>query len=457
MKIDYAQINDVTGELIMNIEESDYTDKVKKQLKEIGKKRPEPGFRAGHVPAAILQKKYGQAVKYDVINDLVGESLFNYIKENDLNVLGNPLPDKDNAINEDSKEFTFKFKLGMAPELKFNVDKNLHVPYYNIEVTDDMTDRQNETLRRRFGKQEPGEEVDATALVKGVITELNEDGTVKEDGVVVESGIVAPQYFKSEEQRNLFMGKKVGDTLTFNPAATCESNPTELSSMLNLPKEEAEAHQGDFSFEIKEVIVLKPAELCEEYYKDVFGDEVNDEAQYRDAVKKMIETSLKGDQNYRFTIDAENAIKQAVGDIQLPDDILKEFLISRNEKLDAGNIDKEYPEVRNQLVWDIEKNHLMKQLGVEVKEEDMLNTARIMARNQFAQYGMTNVPDDAVENYASEILKDEKANAQVAGQTADMKFFAALRDVVTLDEKSVSVDEFNALFRAEAEAAEANA
>lgn len=457
MKIDYAQINDVTGELTMNIEESDYADKVKKQLKEIGKKRPEPGFRAGHVPAGILQKKYGQAVKYDVINDLVGESLFNYIKENDLNVLGNPIPDKGNAINEDSKEFTFKFKLGMAPKLEFVADKNLHVPYYNIAVTDEMIDRQDEALRRRFGKQEPGEEVDATALVKGVITELNEDGSVKDGGVVVENGIVAPQYFKSDEQRNLFIGKKVGDTLTFNPAATCESNPTELSSMLNLPKEEAEAHQGDFRFEIKEIIVLKPAELGEEYYKDVFGDEVKDEAQYRDAVKKMIEASLKGDQNYRFTIDAENAVKQAVGDMQLPDDILKEFLVSRNEQLNEENIDKEYPEVRDQLVWDIEKNHLMKQLGVEVKEEDMLNTARIMARNQFAQYGMTNVPEDAVEHYASEILKDEKANAQVANQTADMKFFAALRDVVTLDEKNVSVDEFNALFRAEAEAAEANA
>ena len=388
MKIDYVKINDVTGEIAINIVESDYADKVKKQLKEIGKKRPEPGFRAGHVPASILEKKYGQAVKYDVINDLVGESLFEYIKENELNVLGNPIPDKENVINEDTKEFNLKFKVGLAPELNFTADKNLHVPYYNIQVTEEMVDRQDEALRRRFGKQEPGDEVDASALVKGVITELNEDGSVKEDGVVVENGIVAPQYFKSEEQRNLFIGKKVGDKLTFNPAATCEANPTELSSMLNLPKEEAEAHQGDFSFDIKEIIVLKPAELGEEYYKDVFGDDVKDEAQYRDAVKKMIESSLKGDQNFRFTIDAQNAIENAIGEVQLPDDILKEFLISRNEQLNADNIDNEYPEIRKQLVWDIEKSGVMKQLDVKVNEEDMLATARLVAQNQFAQYGI---------------------------------------------------------------------
>lgn len=447
MKIDYAQINDVTGELTITVEESDYAEKVKKQLKEIGKKRPEPGFRAGHVPFGMLEKKYGKAVKYDEINELVGETVFNYIKEHGLNVLGNPVPAKENAIDDDAKEFTLKFTLGMAPKLDIKVDKSLTVPYYNIKVTDEMVDRQDEALRRRFGKQEPGEEVDATALVKGVITELNEDGTVKEDGVVVENGIVAPQYFKSEDQKALFIGKHVGDSLVFNPAATCEANPTELSSMLNLPKEEAEKHHGDFRFDIKEIIVLKPAELGEEYYKDVFGDDVKDEAQYRDGVKKMIEASLRGDQNYRFTIDAEEAIRKEVGDVQLPDEILKEFLISRNEGLNAENIDKEYEGIRNQLVWDIEKDQVMRLLGVEVKEEDMLNTARMMARNQFAQYGMTNVPEDAVEHYAGEILKDEKANSSIATQTADMKLFAQLQQAVTLDNKEVSVDEFNALFK----------
>lgn len=452
MKIDYAKVNDVIGEITMVVEESDYADKVKKQLKEIGKKHAEPGFRPGHVPAGLIEKKYGKAVKYDEINKLVGEAIFDYIKENKINVLGNPIPDKANAINDDVKEFTLKFKVGVAPEFEVKIDKDLHIPYYNIKVTDEMVGRQDEALRRRFGKQEPGEEVDATALVKGAITELNEDGTVKDGGVVVENGIVAPQYFKSEDQRNLFVGKHVGDSVVFNPAATCESNPTEMASMLNLPKEEAEKHQGDFRFDIKEIIVLKPAELNEEFFKEAFGDNVKDENEYRNAVRKMIESSLTGDQNYRFTIDAEKAIRKEVGDIELPDEVLKEFLISQNEALNEENIDKEYDQIRSQLVWDLEKDKMLNALEIKVEEADLQNTARLMARNQFAQYGMTNVPDDAVEHYAEEILKDEKARNTIYRQTSDLKLFNAIRAAVSLDEKEVSVDEFNELFRAEAAA-----
>lgn len=446
MKIDYSKINDVTGEITMVVEESDYAEKVKKQLKEIGKKHTEPGFRPGKVPAGLIAKKYGNAVKYDEINKLVGDAVFEYIKGNNLNVLGNPVPDKSNAINDDAKEFTLKFKVGLAPEIEVKADKNLKIPYYTIEVTDEMVDRQDESLRRRFGKQEPGEEVDATALVKGVITELNEDGSVKEDGVVVDNGIVAPAYFKSDAQRQLFLGKKVGDSLIFNPAETCEANPTELSSMLNLPKEEAEDHKGDFKFDIKEIIVLKPAELNEEFFKSVFGDNVKDADQYREAVKKMIETSLKGDENYRFSIDAKKALLDKVGEIELPDEILKEFLISQNDKLTAENIDGEYAGIRSQLVWDLVKDKVARELGVKVEEQDLVNTARMMARNQFAQYGMENVPDDALEHYAGEILKDEKARNSVYNQTAEMKLFQALREAVDLDEKAVSVDEFNKLF-----------
>ncbi len=452
MKIDYAKTNDVIGEITMVVEESDYADKVKKQLKEIGKKHAEPGFRPGHVPAGLIAKKYGKAVKYDEINKLVGEAIFDYIKENGINVLGNPIPDKANAINEDASEFTLKFKVGVAPEFEVKIDKDLHIPYYNIQVTDEMVARQDEALRRRFGKQEPGDEVDATALVKGVITELNEDGTVKEEGVVVENGIVAPQYFKSEDQRALFVGKHVGDSVVFNPAATCESNPTELASMLNLPKEEAEKHQGDFRFDIKEIIVLKPAELNEEFFKEAFGETVKDEEGYRETVKKMIQDSLTGDQNYRFTIDAEKAIRMEVGEIQLPDEVLKEFLISQNEALNEENIDKEYDQIRSQLVWELEKDKMINALDIKVEDADLQNTARLMARNQFAQYGMTNVPEDAVEHYAGEILKDEKARNTIYRQTSDMKLFNAIRAAVSLDEKEVSVDEFNELFRAEAEA-----
>lgn len=448
MKIDYAKIDDVNGEITVTLEEKDYADKVKKQLKEIGKSHSEPGFRPGHVPAGLIQKKYGNAVKYDVINKEVGNAVFDYIKENNLHVLGNPVPQQDENFSIDAADFTLKFKVGIAPEFDTKVNKDLHVPFYTIKVTDEMLDRQDEQFTRRFGKQEPGEAVDATALVKGVITELDENGQPKEGGIVVENGIVAPQYFKSEDQKALFLDKKVGDVIKFNPAATCDSHAAEMASMLQIDKNDVDAHKGDFNFDIKEIIVLKPAEHNQEFFDMVFGaDKIHNEEEYRKALGEMIAASLQNDSNYRFTIDAQDAIQKAVGSLTLPDEVLKDFLKGQNEHLTDENIDEEYERLRPQLEWELEKEAVAAQLDIKIEEEDLLNTARMMAQSQFAQYGMTNVPADALDRYAQDILKDEKARPQVYNQTVDMKLFNGIRATVSVDEKEVSVEEFNDLFR----------
>lgn len=448
MKVDYAKIDDVNGELTVVLEEKDYADKVKKQLKEISKNHAEPGFRPGHVPAGLIQKKYGASVKYDVINKEVGSAIFDYIKENNLHVLGNPVPMQDEAFDINGTDFTLKFKVGVAPEFDTHVNKDLHVPYYTIKVTEEMIDRQDEQFTRRFGKQEQGEVVDATALVKGVITELDENGNVKEGGIVVENGIVSPQYFKSDDQRKLFEGKHVGDIVRFNPAATCDSNATELASMLNIAKEDTENHKGDFNMEIKEIIVLKPAEHNQEFFDMVFGaDKVHNEEEYRAALRDMIAASLVNDSNYRFTIDAKKAIQDAIGELKLPDEVLKDFLKSQNEALNNENIDEEYVRLRPELEWELEKEAVAAQLDIKVEDSDLLNTARMMARSQFAQYGMTNVPDETLDRYAQDILKDERARNQVYNQTVDMKLFGGIRATVSVDDKEVSVEEFNDLFR----------
>ncbi|MBD5206818.1 MAG: trigger factor [Bacteroidales bacterium] len=451
MKVDYAKIDDVNGQITITLEENDYSDKVKKELKEIGKKHAEPGFRVGKVPASIIEKKYGKGVKYDVINKEAGNALYEYIQKEKLHVLGNPIPMQGEEFDIDAKDFELKFKVGVAPEFDTKVNKDLHIPYYNIKVTDEMVDTQDKNFTRRLGKQESGDTVDATALVKGVITELNEDGTPKEGGIVVENGIVGPEYFKSEEQRNLFIGKKVGETVKFNPAATCNANPAELGSMLNVSQEEAENHKGDFNFEIKDVIVLKPAEHNEEFFKNVTaGDEVKTEEDYKKFLREMLEHALENDSNFRFSIDAKKAISEAVGDFQLPDEVLKEFLMSQNEGLNKENIEEEYVRIRPELIWELTKDKIIDQLGVKVEEEDMLHTAKMMAAQQLAQYGMSNVPDENLTMYAKEILKDKKANQQIFGQTLDMKLYGAIKENVTADEKEVTVEEFNDLFRNEA-------
>lgn len=459
MKIDFEKIDDVNGVVTVSIEQADYADDVKKELKRIGKTHAEPGFRAGHVPAGILEKKYGKSVKYDIVSKAVGNALYKYIEDNHLPVLGQPIPYKENDLNPDENDYTLKFKVGLAPVMDLKADKELHIPYYKITVTDEMVDEQDNRLRSRFGKQEKGDEVDATALVKGVITELNEDGTVKEGGVVMENGIVAPQYFKSEEQKALFIGKHVGDKVVFNPWDTCEGNESELSSMLNIDKDKVAEHKGNFEFDIKEIIVLKPAELGEEYYKEVFGPEgnVTDEAGYRAAVKVMIENSLSGEENYRFTIDAHDVILDKVKNAPLPDEVLEEYLVMNNQDIDENNVKEVYSGMKNSLLWDLAKESVMTQLGVTLTDEDVKSTAKMLARQQFAQYGMANPPEDAIDRFADDILKDKKSIDRLRQNALDSKFFNALREAVTVDVKEVSVEGFNDLFKKEEEEAKAEA
>ena len=411
------KIDNVTATVTVSLEEKDYQDKIKKTLKEINMSRPEPGFRPGHVPAGLIQKKYGKAVKYDVINKEVSEALYNYIKENEIQVLGNPVPKKNEEFDLDNKEFTFESTVGVAPEIDTKVNKEMHIPYYTIEVTEDMIQRQDEMFRRRFGAQVPGDTVEPNALVKGVITELDE------------------------------LGK-------FNPAATCEGNETELSSMLGIDKADTKNHHGDFNLEIKEIIVLKPAEDGEEFFENVFGkDQVHNAEEYKEGLRKLIADQLSADSNYRFTIDAKDVITKAIGDIELPDAVLKDYLKMQDEKLTDDNIEEEYAKMRPDLVWQLEREAIARQFEVKVTRDDMLALAKAVAQNQFAQYGMTAVPDDVLAKYAGEMLENERTRDQIANQTVDAALWAKVKDAVTVDDKTVSVEDFNKLFAApEAEA-----
>lgn len=449
MNVTMNKLDAVNATITIALEEKDYQDKIKKALRDINMRRPEPGFRPGKVPAALIQKKYGKAVKSDVLNQEVADALYNYIKEQNLQVLGNPMPVPSEDFSLDNKDFKFEFRVGLAPEIDTHVNKEMHIPYYIIEVSDEMIQRQDEMLRRRYGKQVPGDTVEPNALVKGVITELDENGQPKEGGIVVENGILSPEYFKSDDQKALFVGKHVGDTIVFNPAATCDANETELSSMLNIDKADTANHHGDFTMDIKEIIVLKPADDGEEFFDAAFGKgNVKDAEQYKEAVRTLIANQLENDSNYRFTIDGHEVITKAVGDVELPDAVLKDYLKSQNESLTDANIDEEYEKMRPGLVWELISGAVTRQLEVKATQEDMKAFARQLAMNRFAQYGMNGLPENVLDRYADELLNNENSREQIARQVVDSMMWAAVKNAVTIDEKNVSVEQFNELFKA---------
>ncbi len=447
MNVNFEKLGNVNGEITVTIEANDYTDKISKQLKEIGKKHAEPGFRPGRVPAGLIAKKYGTAVKYDVVNKEVADAVFNYIKDNKLQVLGQPVPESDNAFDINNSDFTFKFKVGLAPEIANPVNKELHVPYYNITVSDDMVNEQVEGLRQRFGRQVPGEETEPNAVIKGTITELNPDGTVKEDGVVVENGIIAPMHFKNEDQKKLFEAKHPGDSVVFNPAATCDANPVELSSMLNIDRDQVEDHKGDFRFDIKEIIVLRPAELDQEFFDNAVGkDKAHNEEEFRAAIKELLALNLANDSNYRFTIDAKDAVVKTVGELELPVEILKEFLIRQGEGITAENVEEEFGKMRSQLEWDLVRDNIASQFDVKVEEEDIFNEARGVVARQLMQYGPNALSEEIVDKYAQEVTKDAKNREMLYQNALNRKTFEVIKENVTLDNKDVTVEEFQKLF-----------
>ncbi len=446
MNITANNIDAVSLRLKVEVTENDYKEKVKADLKKIGNTHQIPGFRKGHVSMADLQRRFGRQVTSDVINHIVFEAVMKYIDENKLNVLGQPMPVEVKELDlKNQKDFTFEYDLALAPQLDIAVDKTLSLPYYQIQVSDAMVDEQDAAFRKRFGAQVPGEEFEADALVKGSLVELNEDGSVKEgdDAIRVDNGIVAPMYFADKDEAAKFDGKKVGDKVVFNPAKASGDNMTELSSMLNIDKSRAEHVKNDFEMTISEIIVVRPAELGEEFYTNVFGkDKVNNEEEYRNAVKEMIAADLARNSDMVFTYTTRKELLGKYGDMQLPDAILKAWLVSRDADLTEENIDERYAAMTDDLKWQLIKEQVAKNLEIKIEEADLLAFAKSLAARQFAQYGMTNVDDETLEKYAKNILDDKSYRSRLIEQVGDAKLYHALRNAAHIDSKEVTLDEF---------------
>lgn len=446
MNVSMTKSDAVSARLTVSVEEADYRPKVVEDLKKIGRTHQIPGFRKGHVSLKDLERRFGKDVTADVINREVYEAVMKFIEDNKLNVLGQPVPVEVKELDfKTQKDYTFEYDLALAPELDVKLDKDETIPYYEIKVSDEMVAEQDEALRKRFGAQVPGPEFEKDALVKGSIFELDENGNVKEgeDAIQVVNGIVAPMYFKDKEQAALFEGKKVDDKVVFNPWKTCNGDATELSSMLQVDKDRVADLHNDFQMTISEIIVVRPAEHNQEFYDQVFGkDKVTDEAAYLEMVKNMIAGGLQQNSEMIFRLDARKYFVNKYSDMTLPVETLKKWLINRDSDLNEANIDERFAAMESDLKWQLIKEAIAEKAQVKIEEADLLEFAKGLARHQFEQYGMTNIDDETITNYAKNILADKNYRPRLIEQVGDIKLFDAIKNAVTLDVKSVSLDEF---------------
>lgn len=449
MNVSHQNTDNLNAVISIEISKADYQDKVDKSLRAYGQKANIPGFRKGKVPFSILTKMFGKSVRVEEINRLVSEALYNYIRDNKLNILGEPMTAEDMTVDLDAQDdFTFRFDVALAPELNVKVDKSISVPYYTITVDDDMVKRQDESFRARFGKQvSVDESTDEKDLIKGSMVELSSDGTPLEGGITVESTIVSPNYFKSDDEKAKFAGVKKGDKVVFNPSKSCNASVAELASMLNTDKEKAANVTSEFEMTVTDITHLQPAELNQEFFDSIFGkDTVKTEEEYLAKIREMIAHQLVPESDYRFSLDSRAAIEKAVGDFELPDAFLKRWLLATDKERKAETIDDDYSRMVPDLKWQLIKEQIVKQFDIHVDDNDLKAMAKRVAASQFAQYGMTGVPDDVLERYGNEMLSNKDTRSRLINQATEMKIQTAIKESVTLNHKEVSMENFQKLF-----------
>lgn len=446
MNVSMTKTGAVEARLTVAVEENDYKPKVDAELRKIGRTHQIPGFRKGHVSLPDLYRRFGRDITSEVINREVHTAVMDYIKNEKLEVLGYPVPVEVKELDlKNEKDFTFEYDLALAPEINVVLDKSEHLPFYQIEVSDKMIDEQSEAFRKRFGKQGPAEETTPDAVIKGAIMELNADGTVKvgDDAIEVANGILGPIHFVSDDQKKLFANKKVGDEVIFNPREACGDNITELASMLNTDKERVADLHSDFRFTISEIITVTPAELNQEYFDMVFGpDKVHNEEEYREAVKSIISVELQQNSDQLFRAQAHEYFVKKYGDMELPATVLKRWIKVQNPDMTDEQVDKEWEMTVPGMKWELIEGALSKVAGIEVTNEDLLNMAKAYARSKFAELGMQNMPDEVMDKYAENIIADKKNVNHLREQCREFKLFQKVAEDVTLDQKTVSIDEF---------------
>ena len=447
MNITFEAPDKINGLMTITLESADYQPEVDKTLKDYRKRANIPGFRPGQAPMSMIKRQFGTSVKVDAVNKILGEKLYDYVRENKIQMLGEPLPsEQQEALDfESDQPLTFKFDIAVAPEFEAKLSAKDKVDYYNITVDDKMIDQQVEMYQSRAGQYEKVEQFDADQrdMLKGDLREI--DGSIE-----VADAVLMPQYMKVDDQKKLFDGCKLGDIITWNPRKAYPESDVEVSSLLKIQKEDVKDHEGDFTFQITEISRFVKAELNQALFDQTFGEgTVKSEKEFREKIAAMISQQFKADADYKFLLDVRAHMEKKVGKLEFPEAILKRVMKNNNkDRKDVEEfVEKNFEASIKELGWHLIKEQLVAAQGIQVDDNDLKQVAKEAARAQFAQYGMSNVPDEYLENYAQEMLKKRENADGLVDRAIDVKLTAALKNVVKLNEKDITLEDFQKMLQ----------
>ena len=452
MNIQFEAPDKINGLMTITLEKEDYLGEVEKTLKDYRKRANIPGFRPGQAPMGMIKRQFGTSVKVDTVNKLLGEKLYGYIQDNKIHMLGEPLPSEqqEQLDFEGDAPLTFKFDIAVAPDFKAELTDKDKIDYYHITVDDKLVGQQVEMYQSRAGQYEKAEQYDAEQrdMLKGDLRELDADGNVKEGGITIAEASLMPQYMKVDDQKKLFDGCKLGDIITWNPRKAYPDNDAEVSALLKIEKDQVAEHTGDFTFQVTEINRYVKHEVNQELFDQVFGDgNVKDEKEFRQKIADMISQQFKADSDYKFLLDVRAYMEKKVGKLEFPEALLKRVMLNNNKDKGADFVEKNFDASIKELGWHLIKEQLVATQEIKVEDADLKAVAKEAARAQFAQYGMSNVPDEYLENFAQDMLKKRENMDNIVDRAVDVKLTAALKNVVKLNEKDIALEDFQKMLQ----------
>ena len=439
MNIKQERIDDLNALLKVQISAADYQDKVEAVIKNYRKTANIPGFRKGKVPVGQIKKMYGKAILVEEVNKLIQEAIYNYITENKIEVLGNPLPTTTDLDWDNTTDFNFEFEMGLSPAFEVNMDKKSKFDYYKIEADKKMVDHYTSDMAKRYGSMTNPEKSEKADLIMGEFTQLDSEGNVLEDGIN-HSASVALDIVSDKKAQKVLTGVTKDDEVVVKITNKFSSD---VAHMLNISKEDAKILNSNFRFKIKSISRMTPAEMNQDLFDKVFGkDEVKNEKEFKAKIKEEVEKSFVGESDNKLKNDVILHLIDKVN-LELPDTFLKKWLVQTNENgLTAEQVEAEYEQYSKSLKWQLIENKIIKDNDLEVKNEDVVAHTRELIVQNFAQYGQPAPEDKKLDEIAAQVLTNEEERKKVYNQLYDAKTLMLYKEKFKLTEKTVTYDEF---------------
>lgn len=447
MNISQEKKDNLNAVIKININAEDYQARVDKAIKDQAKKAQIPGFRKGMVPASHIKRMYGKSILVDEINNLLSDTLNNYLNDEKLEVLGQPLPqvDDEKTYNWDfADNFEFNYEVGLAPEFALDFSSKDKLSNYKISVDDETLASRISNLRRSYGKMtNPDVSADGDVLY-AELKQLSPDGSVFEDGISNTASVRLDQV-QDEAIKASLIGLKKDDVVEFDIQKAFNNEAARVAALLKIEEAEAADLKSKFQLTVKNVNRLEESDLDQAFFDKIFGEgEVTTEEEFRTKITEELESMMVQDANQHLQRDLYEYVLGKVN-FELPDEFLKRWLKATNEKLSDEELEGGYADFAKNLKWTLIGNKIVTDNDIKVEYNDVLNIAKGRIDQQFRMYSPQPISDEQLNQYAVQFLQDKENANRIFEEAKSLKVFEHLKSVFTLDEKPITFDEFSKL------------